>query len=289
MVYNRFSSRKRPRWGKPSEGGISSRRVQFEWSAFLAALPQKEKPAMPIHDWSQIDHGIFHDFHQAWTIEIRKALNGGLLPAGFFALAEQVISGPIPDVVTLQRKPRRDNLPQRNGGLAVADAPPQARFITSADCEPYAARANQIVIRHQLGEVVAVIEIVSPGNKSSQHALRKFTEKAYELLQQGIHLLIVDLFPPSPRDPQGIHKALWDAICEEPFELPPDKPLTVVSYFAGSPKKGYVEPVAVGDPLPSLALFLDSGLYVPAPLETTYQTTWGDCPLELREYVEQRG
>ncbi len=48
-----------------------------------------EKPAVAIHDWSQIDHGIFHDFHQAWTIEIRKALNGGLLPPGFFALAEQ--------------------------------------------------------------------------------------------------------------------------------------------------------------------------------------------------------
>ena len=243
---------------------------------------------MPIHDWSQIDHGIFHDFHQAWTIEIRKALNGGLLPPGFFALAEQIISGPIPDVVTLQRKPSRDNLPERTGGLAVADAPPQARYITSAESEQYADRANQIAIRHQLGRVVAVIEIVSPGNKSSRYAMRTFTEKAYELLQQGIHLLIVDLFPPSPRDPQGIHKAIWDDICEEPFQLPPDKPLTVASYFAGVPKTAYVDPVAVGDPLPSLPLFLDTGFYVPAPLETTYQTTWQECPVEVREFVEQR-
>ncbi len=247
---------------------------------------------MPIHDWSQIEHGVFHDFHQAWTIEIRKALNAGLLPDGFFALAEQVVSGPIPDVVTLQRRPPRDNVPkrgdarERGGGLAIADAPPQARFITSAEPEQYAARANRIAIHHRLGRVVAVIEIVSPGNKSSQHAMRTFVENAYELLQQGIHLLIVDLFPPSPRDPQGVHKAIWDTIRDEPFPLPPDKPLTVASYFAGSTKAAYVEPVAVGDPLPSLPVFLDSGLYVPAPLESTYQTTWQECAVEVRELVE---
>jgi hypothetical protein len=243
---------------------------------------------MPIHDWSQIDHGIFHDFHQAWTIEIRKALNAGLLPSGYFALAEQVISGPIPDVVTLQRTPPHDRPPRQSAGLAVADVPPKARFITSAEGELYAARANQIAIRHRMGEIVAVIEIVSPGNKSSRPALRKLTAKTYELLQQGIHLLIVDLFPPSPRDPQGIHKAIWDAICEEPFELPPDKRLTVAAYFAGVPKIAYVDPVAVGDQLPSSPLFLDEGLYVPAPLEATYQTTWRDCPVEVRELVENQ-
>jgi hypothetical protein len=153
---------------------------------------------MPVHDWSQIDHGIFHDFHQAWTIEIRNALNGGVLPTGFFAMAEQVTSGPVPDVVTLQRRPRRGESAD-GGGLAVAEAAPHAAFVTSAELDPYAARANRIVVKHRLGQVVAVIEIVSPGNKSSQHTLLAFVEKAYELLQQGIHLLIVDLFPPSRR------------------------------------------------------------------------------------------
>ena len=130
------------------------------------------------------------------------------------------------------------------------------------------------VVRHRLGRVVAVIEIVSPGNKSSRTSLRKLTEKAYQLLQQEIHLVIVDLFPPLPRDPQGVHKAIWDNICEEPFGLPADKPLTGAVYYAGVPKTAYVDPVAVGDPLPSPPIFLDTGFYVPAPLETTYQTTW---------------
>ena len=111
-------------------------------------------------------------------------------------------------------------------------------------------------------------------------------EKAYGLLCEGINLLVVDLFPPSPRDPQGIHKAIWDEIRDEPYELPPDKPLTVVAYSAGMPTTAYVEPVAVGDLLPSLPIFLDPGIYVPAPLEATYQTTWARCVDVLREEVE---
>lgn len=244
---------------------------------------------MPIHDWSGVEPGIFHDFHQAWTIEIRNALNGGGLPPGFFALTEQIVSGPIPDVVTLKRRPTPAGRPDTAGGVSLADTPPQARFVTSAEPDLYASKANRLLIKHRLGQIVAVIEIVSPGNKGSQHALRSFVQKAEELLRNGINLLIIDLFPPSPRDPEGIHKAIWDAIREEPFELPVDKRLTVVAYRAGLPQTAYVEPVAVGDPLPSLPIFLDPDTYVPAPLEATYRATWTKRPDAVKEVVENRG
>ena len=71
---------------------------------------------------------------------------------------------------------------------------------------------------------MAVIEIVSPGNKSSKAAIRTFVDKAVQFLRQGVHLLIIDLFPPTPRDPQGLHKLIWDEILEEPFALPPTSP-----------------------------------------------------------------
>lgn len=245
---------------------------------------------MPIHDWTTVDAGIVHDFHQAWTIEIRNALKAGGLPAGYFAMTEQVVSGPIPDVITLQQKEDEGSAsPARAVGVAVADAPPRARFVTVAEPDVYAIRANRISIRHSLGRVVAVIEIVSPGNKSSRHALRSFVAKVEELLRQGINMLAVDLFPPSPRDPQGIHKAIWDEIREEQFELPADKPLTIAAYSVGLPMAAYVEPVAVGDPLPESPIFLEPGTYVPAPLETTYQTTWDECPEVIREMVAPGG
>jgi hypothetical protein len=240
---------------------------------------------MPIHDWTRVEAGTFHDFHQGWTIALRNALNSGGLPAGYFAMADQVLSGPIPDVITLQRRPKPQG-PTASGGVAVAETPPRTWFVTrAAEEDVYARRANRIVIRHHLGEVVAVIEIVSPGNKNNRHALRSFVEKARELLENGIHLLIVDLFPPSERDPQGIHKAIWDAVREEPFELPADKPLTVAAYSAGVPKTAYVQPVAVGDVLPDMPLFLAPDWYVPTPLETTYQATWAVCPEPIRELL----
>ena len=45
---------------------------------------------MPVHDWALVDAGVFHDFHQRWTISICNALNVGLLPTDFYAMVEQV-------------------------------------------------------------------------------------------------------------------------------------------------------------------------------------------------------
>src|SRR5579864_7314893 len=197
---------------------------------------------MPIHDWTRVSANLFHDFHQAWTIGIRNALNGGLLPKGYSALVEQHAAGVVPDVLALKRR-RRKPSSEPSGGMVVTATPPQTRHVLRATEEILSNRGNRIVIRHPIGDVVSMIEIVSPGNKGSRSALRSFVEKTVEFLKQGIHVLVVDLFPPSVRDPQGIHKAIWDEIEDQPFELPPDKPLTLAAYVAGVPKTAYVEPV----------------------------------------------
>ena len=145
------------------------------------------------------------------------------------------------------------------------------------------------MIHHPWDRMVCVIEIVSPGNKRARRALRAFVEMAVALLRQGAHLLVVDLFPPSAGDPQGIHKAIWDEIQEEPFALPPEKPLTLAAYVAGSETEAYIEPVAVGDLLPDMPSFLAADRYVPCPLEATYQTAWASCPDVMREFVERGG
>jgi hypothetical protein len=110
------------------------------------------------------------------------------------------------------------------------------------------------------------------------------------LLAQGVHLLVIDLFPPSQRDPQGIHKAIWDEFVEEDFELPADKPLTLAAYDAGPPPAAYVEPVAVSESLPDMAVFLKPECHVLAPLEATYQTTWNDFfPAPMKKLLEAPG
>ena len=209
---------------------------------------------MPIHDWTRTDVGLFRHFRQSWICELCDALNAGTLPSDHYALIEKRVD--------------------------------DAERLGRPDLDVYTGGINRIGVRNASGELVAVIELVSPGNKDSRHALRAFVEKAAEFLARGVNLLVIDLFPPTPRDPQGIHKAIWDEIREEPFELPADKPLTLAAYAAWPSGTAYVEPVAVGDPLPPMPLFLDASTYVPAPLEDTYARTWDKCPRQFRELVE---
>lgn len=237
---------------------------------------------MPIHDWTRLEAGDFHHFHQRWISAIADTLNGGLLPSEFIAMTEQVTGRPIPDVVTLQtRAPKGDP-----GGIAVATSPPTARVIARIAKTNYAKRADRVVIRHGRGKVVAIIEVVSPGNKDSRNSIRTFVEKAADILNQGVNLLVVDLFPPTPRDPKGIHKAITDEFGDEPFEAPPGKPLIVASYVGGDMPTAYVESVGVGDALPSSPIFLSETRYIPAPLEASYMQAWAVFPAMLKEIID---
>jgi hypothetical protein len=51
-------------------------------------------------------------------------------------------------------------------------------------------------------------------------------------------------------------------------------------------KTAYVEPVAVGDDLPGLPIFLTEDDYVPAPLEETYRASWAAYPAAFKELLE---
>ncbi len=167
---------------------------------------------MPIHDWTRVDAGIFHHFHHQWISAISRALNGGLLPPDHYALAEQIAGGVGPDVLTLQGPanghPDRD---EPRGGVALALAPPKVRFRTRSEPDQYATKAKSVVIRHTSDhEVIAVVEVVSPGNKNCQDGLRSFLRKTEKLLRAGIHLLILDLHPIGKRDPRGTHPLIWE-------------------------------------------------------------------------------
>jgi hypothetical protein len=89
---------------------------------------------MPIHDWSRVPAGLFHHFHQEWSIETARALNRGRLSTGLSALVD-----------------RWDG--------------PQERDVRQ---EIFASRANRIVVKQHLGRIIAVIEIVSPEYESNE-------------------------------------------------------------------------------------------------------------------------
>ena len=188
---------------------------------------------MPLHDWTRVPAGLFHHFHQSWSVSAKDALNAGRLPKGIAALVEQRSGPREADVLAIEARAGWSRVELDSGSVATMQ-PPAVQIVHRSESELYAARANRIVIRHHLGRIVAVIEIVSPGNKDTRKALHDFVEKTVEFLQAGIHVLVVDLFPPTPRDPQGIHQAIWDEIGDEPFTFPPGKDRLLVSYETGA-------------------------------------------------------
>jgi hypothetical protein len=204
---------------------------------------------MPIHDWSRVDASIFCDFHHAWVDQIKRFLNGGVLPPEHYAIIEQQTAYIGPDAIS---------------------------------------KHTVVAVRHVSGDrLLATVAVVSPGNKSSQAVFRKFVDKAVELLKQDIHLLIVDLILPTGRDPNGIHGAIGESLTDEDYEAPAGKPLTLAAYEAEKSVTSYVEPVAVGDSLPEMPLFISPGRYVSVALESTYQSAWESVPRRWRTVIDR--
>lgn len=232
---------------------------------------------MPIHDWTRVPSGLFHHFRQDWSVELAIALNDSVLGKDYFALLERCA----------------DNSPRNAFAFEINQAASESsqtsvltrRKSSISDACWYAAKANRIAIRQRLGDLVAIVEIVSPGNKDSKNAIASFVRKAIQFLRNGIHLLVIDLFPPSCRNLQGIHQVIWDEFEDGCFELPSGKLLTLASYEAVPEVSAFIEPVAVGMSLPEMPLFLAPGEHVLVPLENTYQATWQELPRPIRDML----
>lgn len=244
---------------------------------------------MPKHDWTRVVAGTFHDFHSAWITHLKESLNRDVLPEQYYALAEQHVGRVNPDVLTLTTHAEPPDTPPE-GALALALAPPQVSVHVSADEDTtYRMARRTLTIRHRTGRrIVAMIEILSPGNKDSNQHTEQFIDKAVTALQHGIHLLVIDLRPPGPYDPEGIHGAIWDVIGGASMALPMDKPLTLASYLAGRMPEAFVEPIGVGQPLPDMPLFLTTSHYVEVPLESTYAVAYAGLPKIVRDILAGR-
>src|SRR3979490_597409 len=103
---------------------------------------------MPLHDWTRVPAGLFHDFHQSWSIRIKDALNAGRLPKGLSALVEQRAGPREADILTVERKATA----KRPGSSEVGDVltleRPTTKIVRRAARDIYSRRANRIVVRH---------------------------------------------------------------------------------------------------------------------------------------------
>jgi hypothetical protein len=244
---------------------------------------------MPVHDWTRVDDGTFHAFHSAWTTHLMGALNRGLLPEGYYALAEQHSLRFVTDVLTLQTTEAEGSPRSSSGGVSVLEAPPRTRRQLSAQ-PSYKVLRRTVAIRHVSGHrIVALIEIVSPANKDRAKSVQEFVEKATDVVRHGCHLLVADLFPPGRHDPLGMHGAIWKWWMDEEDEVPAGEPLTLASYQSRPrlPIEVYLEHLAVGQAMPDMPLFLTSERYINVPLQSTYDAAFAEMPEFWRKVLDK--
>jgi hypothetical protein len=225
---------------------------------------------MPIHDWSRVDAAIFQDFRHGGITGLSRLLNGGVLPSDHYALIEPFEVGLGPDIM---RRPA-----------------PEPRPISENDPDFYRRKQNSVAIR-LVGDdrLVAEVDMISPANKISPDAIERCIRKVSDLVDRCVHLLIIDLIPPGPHDPRGIHGMIWGDIGGDYDVPPPDKPLALVAYESDLQPAAYIAPVAVGEALPLMPLFLGPGKFVEVPLERWYQAAWEDVPRRWKAVLESPG
>lgn len=203
-----------------------------------------------------------------------------------FAALEQSTGDAVPDVVTL-RSSTHDPQTQFTGSdesaVAVAEKPPRVDITVRADS--FLSRQKRIVIRRAFGDVVALIELVSPENKRTQKSLDCLLTKVLSAIDQDLHVLVLDILPPGNHDPGGMHAAIWQELSDKPYEAPPERQLTLSSYEADDVPRAYVQPLAVGSPLPPMPVFLSPGWYVEVPLEQTHEDAWEGTPRPWRKML----
>jgi len=218
------------------------------------------------------DDAPWESFTTMWVSSIVGALNRQLPRDRFRASAQIHLGSQVEaDIAEFEEMPSVAHL---NGGghLALAtDAPPRLLSAEAIFPDDIAIQIQDIRAQRRL---VAVIELVSPGNKKELAERRLFIAKCAAYLQQGIGLAIVDAVT-SRR--ANLHDELMAFLSMgEECRFPEAVSLYATSYrpavHDGQPMIDlWREPLRLGELLPVIALPLKGSPSIPLDLESTYQ------------------
>ena len=210
----------------------------------------------------------WESLHTTWAATIADALNESL-PEGYFAEEQLHPASRVEiDVATFEEQ-------RQTGGVTTAAArtysPPAARKIANVLVE-----GIELLVFHSEGgpTLVGAVELVSQANKDRDDARRAFATKCASYLHHGIGLVIVDIFTSRGAN---LHRELLSLMRE-----PGDDAATAASLYAAAyrpVRRGerdeidiWPHPLAVGQPLVRLPLWIGPDLAVTIDLEATYQT-----------------
>jgi hypothetical protein len=226
----------------------------------------------------------WESFHAAWATEIMRTLNRRVLPAGYFAEAQVHVGSRVEiDVATFEQEGARQSAANGDagGGVAVETWAPPATALVMPAAFPDEIEV-QVFGPATGATLVAAVELVSPGNKDRAATRRLFAAKCAGYLQMGIGLVVVDIV--TERQANLHHELL--GLLEQPRTLgfTAETPLYAVAYRPvrrpdGDQIEIWSSALALGQPLPTMALALRGGPTVPVELESTYAQVCEDSRL----------
>jgi hypothetical protein len=230
------------------------------------------------------DHRSWDELHGLWPAMLVQDLSRRL-PSGYYA-APGIHLGTIGEVDVGALEPDHPGSPSVTppagpGGVAmVAYSPPKplAELAGLPGQDEYEVFVYDM---RRCRRLVAAVEIVSPSNKDRPSSREKFVGKCAAMLRAGVSVSVVDVDtdrhanlyaelmarlgssdPTLGADPPGIYAATC-RLC-----LSPSGQRTRLQTWS--------RPLAVGQPLPTLPLWLTADLAIPLDLEASYEKACAD-------------
>lgn len=229
------------------------------------------------HSWDEV--------HGGWPMVIVQSL-ARKLPARYIA-APQVHLGTFAqiDVSTFEDEDAGGGTIVEpgigNGGAATAVwAPARPTMSVATDLPAQDEYEVRVYDTRHGRRLVAAVELVSPANKDRRDHCRAFVAKCIALLQKQVSVAIVDLVTMRG---DNLYAELLDSIGQRDPALGTDPPAIYAVACRATQRdikpgaewqfESWLSTLQVGEPLPTLPLWLAENFSVPLELEKTYEDT----------------
>lgn len=232
-------------------------------------MPLRDHFRSPVNDkhhWSEV--------HGGWPMEIVRTLFD-LLPPGFQAAPKVTLGSPFEVDVSTTEDDQRPPITEEVGGGTATLTASDPTLTVQADLSEFDEYEVRVYDSNRMRTLVAAVEIVSPANKDRPAAREQFVGKVAALLRQDVCVVIVDIV--SIRQANLYAELLASLGRADPKLGNPPPALYAVSLRRRKPSRGqplldaWFHPLTVGEPLPTLPLWLGPDLRIELPLEPGYQ------------------
>jgi hypothetical protein len=169
-----------------------------------------------------------------------------------------------------------DDLGEQGGVATAVWAPPRPSLVRTTDLPAAAEYEVRVFDTQRQCRLVAAVEIVNPANKDRPEHRHAFIAKCVALLQQRVSVIIVDVV--TNRNFNLYADVLELIGLKDPSLGADPSPLYAAACRATKQEKTWLietwpHTLALGQPLPTLPLWLADNLAVPLELEASYEET----------------